>query len=60
VTSRAADYDKNKGMLTFYGEAKAVQPGRVLTADRLIYRLETGRIEAEGNPRIIVEMEQAS
>jgi lipopolysaccharide export system protein LptA len=47
-------------MLTFYGEAKAVQPGRVLTADRLIYRLETGRIEAEGNPRIIVEMEQAS
>lgn len=60
VTSRAADYDKTKGMLTFYGEAKAVQPGRVLTADRLIYRLETGRIEAEGNPRIIVEMEQAS
>lgn len=60
VTSRAADYDKTKGTLMFYGEAKAVQPGRVLTADRLIYRLETGRIEAEGNPRIIVEMEQES
>jgi lipopolysaccharide export system protein LptA len=60
VTSSAADYDKTRGILMFYGAAKAVQPGRVLTADRLIYRLETGRIEAEGNPRIIVEMEQES
>ncbi|MFP4482671.1 MAG: LptA/OstA family protein [Thermovirgaceae bacterium] len=60
VTSRAADYDKTRGVLVFFGDARAVQPGRTLTADRLIYSIETGRIEAEGNPRILVEMEQES
>ena len=60
VTSKRADYNKPAGTLVFYGEAKAVQPGRTLTADRIIYRLESGRIEAEGNPRIVVEMESES
>ncbi len=60
VTAHRADYEKQKDVLVFSGDARAVQPGRTLIADRLIYRLETGRIEAEGNPRITVEMERES
>ncbi len=60
VTADAADYDKQEGVLVFFGDAMAVQPGRTLTAERLIYRLETGRIEAEGKPRIVVETERES
>ncbi|MGC9372935.1 MAG: LPS export ABC transporter periplasmic protein LptC [Thermovirgaceae bacterium] len=60
LTARAADYDRAKGVMVFSGDARAVQRGRTLEAERLIYRLETGRIEAEGNPRITVEMEQES
>lgn len=60
ITSQRAVYGDAAGTIVFSGGARAVQPGRTITADMIIYRVDTGRIEAEGSPRIVVEMEQES
>ncbi|MDY3868212.1 MAG: LptA/OstA family protein [Pyramidobacter sp.] len=53
-------YSREKGTLTATGNARAVQKGRRITAKGLVYHVNTGRLEAQGTPRITVDLSQSS
>ena len=56
VTGDRAVYSKARGTLVFTGNALAVQKDRRITADHFVMHVESGKIEALGNPRMIVDM----
>lgn len=49
-------YSVSGNVVTATGSARAVQNGRSITAQTLVYHPDTGRIEARGTPRISVEL----
>jgi len=46
-------YSKGKGTVTLVGNAEAVQSGRSVRSESLLYDLATRRIEAQGRPQLI-------
>lgn len=56
MTGRKAVYSRSKETLVFSGDAVATQEGRKITADTFVIHLKSGRIEAVGNPRMIVDL----
>ncbi|MDT8284759.1 MAG: LptA/OstA family protein [Thermovirgaceae bacterium] len=56
MTGTKAVYSKAKGTLIFSGSASATQKDRKITAETFIIHLESGRIEAIGNPRMVVDL----
>lgn len=56
IRCRDLVYDRVKGALTATGNARAVQDGRRITADRLVYFPDSGKLEAKGKPKITVDV----
>jgi len=56
VSGQISQYSKARGTLEFSGEAVAVQKNRRITADTFIIYLQSGKIEAVGNPRMVVDL----
>lgn len=52
VTGEKALYSKARGTLVVSGGARAVQKGRVISADSIVLHSKSGRLEALGNPRL--------
>lgn len=55
VTGDKMVYSITKGTITVTGQTRAKQDGRDITAKTLIYHPDTGKVEAHGTPRIIVD-----
>ncbi len=55
VTGDKGIFSKARGTLVVTGNATAVQEGRSLTADSVVYWLESKKIEALGNAKMILE-----
>lgn len=49
-------YSVSGSVVTATGSARAVQDGRRISAETLIYHPDTGRLEAKGTPRISVDL----
>ncbi|MDO9508848.1 MAG: LptA/OstA family protein [Thermovirgaceae bacterium] len=56
VTGSKAVYSKAKDTMIFTGSAVATQKNRTLTAETFTIHLESGRIEAVGNPQMVVDL----
>lgn len=56
VTAARAVYSREKGTITFTGNAVAVQKSRKISADTFVIHIESGRMEAIGNPRMVVDL----
>jgi lipopolysaccharide export system protein LptA len=56
VSGQRLRYSKSRGTLELSGEATAIQKDRRITADTLIFYLQSGKIEAVGNPRMVVDL----
>jgi len=56
VSGQRLQYSKARGTLELSGEAVAIQKDRRITADTLIFYLQSGKIEAVGNPRMVVDL----
>ncbi len=47
-------YD-NKSLITISGKPKAIQEGKQITADKIVYDLTTGKVQAIGNVKTSIE-----
>lgn len=56
IWSNRLVYNREKDSLTATGNARALQKGRRITARNLIYYPSTGKLEAQGSPRITVDV----
>lgn len=56
VTGKRSRYDRDRQTLEFTGGAVGLQKNRRITADTFIIHLESGKIEAVGNPRMEVDL----
>ncbi len=56
ITGRKAVYSRSKDTLVFSGDALATQEGRRITADTFVIHLQSGKIEAVGNPQMVVDL----
>lgn len=56
MTGSKAVYSKSRDTLIFSGSASATQKNRKITAETFIIHIESGRIEAIGNPRMVVDL----
>lgn len=56
LTGEKAVYSRADDTMVFTGSPVATQKNRRLTADRFVIHIESGRMEAVGNPRMIVDL----
>lgn len=56
ASGQRLQYSKARGTLELSGEAVAIQKDRRITADTFIFYLQSGKIEAVGNPRMVVDL----
>ncbi|HOJ81819.1 MAG TPA: hypothetical protein PLR17_01885 [Acetomicrobium flavidum] len=58
ITGDQAHYIRDKGVLEVSGNAKAVQEGKTIEAESLVYYVEDRHIEALGRPKVVVEVKE--
>lgn len=58
ITGKQAHYLRGKGVLEVTGDAKAVQEGRTIEAESLIYYVDDRHIEALGRPKVVIEVKE--
>ncbi|SDX63615.1 Lipopolysaccharide export system protein LptA [Acetomicrobium thermoterrenum DSM 13490] len=58
ITGQRARYIKSKGVLEVTGDARAVQEGRTIEAENIIYHVDDKHIEALGRPKVTVEVKE--
>jgi len=58
ITGDQAHYIRDKGILEVTGNAKALQEGKTIEAESLIYYVDDRHIEALGRPKVIVEVKE--
>lgn len=56
ITGKRSRYNRDRQTLEFTGGAVGLQKNRRITADTFIIHLESGKIEAVGNPRMEVDL----
>jgi len=58
ITGEQDHYIRDKGVLVVSGNAKAVQEGKTIEAESLVYYVEDRHIEALGRPKVVVEVKE--
>jgi len=60
ATGRKGIYSQARGTVVLSGGATITQTGRLLTSDNIVYFLDTGNIDAQGNPSITFETDRSN